>query len=97
MTTENMKKWSRTKSKDGQLPLTTAAALSLKWTTMERIFNGNKPAIYEIDEVTDLPISILAAVGPKCDIDSVYSLCKEHPTVLIPLPNAEAKSISSSD
>ena len=51
--------------------------MSMKWRDMESIYNVHKAAIYDIDEVTGLPVSLLAAAGPDSDLESVYRLCRE--------------------
>jgi len=40
------------------------------------------PVINEIDVVTGLPLFLLAATGPACDIESVYNLLKEFPSAV---------------
>jgi len=82
--TENMKLWTRTHNENSRSPLMIAAAMSLKWRNIKYIFNAYKPAIYEYDDkMTGLPVFMLAAVGPNSDIESVYRLCKEHPSALM--------------
>lgn len=78
-----MKIWSRNKDKEDRLPLVTSAALSLKWSDMEQIFTANKVAIYGTDEVTSLPLCLLAAVGQESDIESIYRLLREYPPALM--------------
>lgn len=39
----------------------------------------NMPAVDEIDVLTDLPLFMLAAVGPTSDIESIYNLLRENP------------------
>ena len=64
----------------------TAAATSLKWIDMERIYNANKIAIDEMDDaVTGLPVPLLAAVDPYSDLESVYCLLNENPHALMHL------------
>lgn len=70
-------------NEDNRSPLMIAATVSLKWRYMERIFNANKAAIYDIDDfVTGLPVSLLSAVGSNSDLESLYHLCKENPPAL---------------
>ena len=84
MTTQNMESWSKTKDENCRVPLMTSAAISLDWKYMEKIFNLNRTAIYDTDDaVTGLPVSLLAAVGPNSNLESVYRLCKEYPPVLM--------------
>ena len=78
----DIKAWGRTRGSDGRLPLCTAAARSLKWEHMQQMFDGNMPAIYEADEVTALPLFMLAAVGKKSDIESIFNLLKEYPMAI---------------
>jgi len=72
------------RDRDGRSPLMAAAATSLKWKDTKRIFDAYQPAIYETDAVTGLPVSLLAAVGPSSDLESVYRLCRENPPDLMP-------------
>jgi len=83
MTPQNMTIWSRNIDKEDRLPLVTSAALSLNWSDMDLIFAANKLAIYETDEVTGLPLCLLAAVGQESDIESVYRLLREYPPALM--------------
>lgn len=84
MTQQNMKIWSRTQNEDDHPPLMTVAAISLEWKNMKRIFYSNKAVIYETDDtVKGLPVSLLAAVGPDSDLESVCHLCKENPLPLM--------------
>lgn len=76
----NINTWARTRGKDGRLPLITAAAKALKWADINRVFVANMPAVQEVDEITGLPLFILAAIGPTSDIESVYHLLKENPS-----------------
>lgn len=79
-----MEVWARTCNEYGRSQLMTAAAISLRWEYMERIFDAYGAAIYEIDTVTGLSVAMLAAVGPNSDIESVYRMLKEYPHALIP-------------
>ena len=84
MTPPNLATWASTHDAYGRLPLMTAAALSMQWTDMERIFNSYKSAILEEDNtVTGLTVSALAAVGSKSDLESVYQLCMQNPAALM--------------
>ena len=83
------KKWARNKDKDGRLPLCIAAVKSLKWLQMKDLFAANKPAVYNIDTVTRLPVFMLTAVGPTSDIESVYNYLREHPPAILCLNNRE--------
>ena len=40
-------------------------------------------AIYERDVVTGLSVFMLAAVGMKSDLESVYRLCREYPVAIV--------------
>jgi len=73
------KTWAQTSGADGELPLFTAARNSLKWHYTKQIFTANMKVIYEIDAYSGLPMSLLAAVGPASDMESVYNLLKEFP------------------
>jgi len=76
------KKWARTTSGDGRLPLFTAAARSLKWSHTSQIFNANMPVVHEKDILTGLPPFMLAAAGTASDIESVYKLLREYPPAI---------------
>ena len=83
MTPNNMEEWVKTRAHDDRLPLCTAAAVSLKWKEIKRIFGTNMVAIYERDVVTRLSVFMLAAVGMNSDLDSVYRLCGVCPIAII--------------
>jgi len=74
--------WAKTRSLDGRLPLVTAAVRSLKWSIMRQIFAANMPIIHEIDEMTGLPPFMLAAIGKDSDLESIYNLMKECPSIM---------------
>ena len=67
---------------DGRFPIFTAAARCLNWAYMKQIFTSNMPVVNEIDVLTGLPLFMLAATGPTCDIESVYNLLKECPSAV---------------
>merc|ERR1740136_438871 len=91
----NMKIWGRKRNEtSGRLPLFTAAARSLTWVDIRQILAVNMPVIYEVDGLTGLPIFMLAAVGPKSNIESVYHLLKEYPSALGPLNNKHQNTSS---
>jgi len=73
------KRWAGTRGVDGRFPLFTVAAKGLQWSKIKQIFTSNMPAVNEIDVVTGLPLFLLAATGPTCDIESVYNFLKEYP------------------
>ena len=83
MTPNNMEEWVKTKGQDGRLPLSIAAALSMKWEDTKRIFDAHKIAIYEKDVVTGLSPFMLAAVGMNSNLESVYRLCREYPVAIM--------------
>ena len=70
------------RNNDDRSALMTAAAMSINWKDMKSIFNSNKVAIYDVDHPTGLPVSLLAAVGPKSDLESVFCLIQELPQAL---------------
>jgi len=77
----NMRAWGRKKDKNSyRLPLCAAAAKSLAWVDVKKIFAVNMPAIHDVDDLTGLPVFMLAGIGPTSDIESVYNLLKEYPT-----------------
>lgn len=84
ITPQNMAIWTKTRNEYGRSQLMTAAAISLKWGCMKRIFDSNSSAIYEVDAMTGLSVAMLAAVGPNSDIESVYRISKAYPPALIP-------------
>jgi len=65
-----------------QLPLFIAAAKSLKWIDVKKVFAAHMPVIQEIDTVSGLPAFMLAASGSTSDIESVYNLLKEYPPAI---------------
>jgi len=67
----------------GRLPLCTAAARCLTWVDMQQIFSVNMSAIHEVDGMTGLPVFVLAAAGPRSDIESVYNLLREYPPAIL--------------
>jgi len=79
----NLQIWARTRDDDWRLPLSTAADRSLQWQSCRQIFLMHKPAVYEVDVLTGLPAFMLAAVGPKSDIESIYNLLREYPCMLM--------------
>ena len=54
----------------------------MKWIDTKKIFYANMPAIYETDAWTGLSPFMLAAVGAKSDLESVYRLCREYPVAI---------------
>merc|ERR1711935_648017 len=78
----NWKRWARTRDVDDRLPLFTAAARCLKWSHVKQVFMSNMPVVNEIDLLTGLPLFMLAAIGPTSDIESIYNLLKECPSVI---------------
>merc|ERR1740124_1163569 len=84
----NMKIWGRTRNEtSGRLPLFTAAARYLTWADVRQILAVNMPVVHDVDGLTGLPVFMLAAVGPKSNIESVYHLLKEYPSALAPMNN----------
>jgi len=75
----DLKTWAQTIGADSQLPLFTAARRSLKWYYTEQIFTANMPVVNEIDVLSGLPLSLLAAAGPASDLETVYNLMREAP------------------
>lgn len=63
------KAWVRLRGIDGRLPLFTAAAKSLPWSYLKQIFIANMPVVNDIDELTGLPLFMLAAIGENSDIE----------------------------
>lgn len=79
----NLRLWVTTRSKeDGRLPLCGAVAKSLDWESVRRIFEANMPAIGEVDGITGFPLFMLAAVGPRGKLASIYNLLREYPTAM---------------
>merc|ERR1711935_971027 len=76
------KRWARTRDVDDRLPLFTATARCLKWSHVKQIFISNMPVVNEVDVLTGLPLFMLAAIGPTSDIESVYNLLKEYPSII---------------
>lgn len=67
---------------NGRLPLFIGAERSLKWLDMRQIFVLNMPAIERSDVVTGLEVFMLAASGTFSDLESVYRLLREFPSVV---------------
>jgi len=88
------KRWARTRDVDGRFPIFTAAARGLKWSYMKQIFNSNMPVVNEIDALTGFPLFMLAATGPTSDMESVYNLLKECPSVINIMNNRHGKHSS---
>jgi len=77
------KNWGRKRDEtSGRLPLFTAAARSLTWVDTRQIFAANMPAINDVDGLTGLPVFMLAAVGPRSNIESIYNLLIEYPSAI---------------
>jgi len=78
----NWKTWAKTRGLDGRLPLVTAVIRSLKWSFTRQIFAANMTMIHELDEMTGLPPFMLAAIGKDSDLESIYNLMKECPSIM---------------
>jgi len=90
----DMKTWGRTKvGNSHRIPLCIAAARDLKWVNMKQILAVNIPAVYEVDELTGLPVFMLAAVGPTSILESVYRLLKEYPPAVHLMNNRQQNSL----
>jgi len=52
---------------------------------MKLIFGAHMPAVvHEVDDrLTGLSLFMLAAVGPRSDLESIYQLLKEFPVLSI--------------
>lgn len=72
----------RRRNARGRLPLCLAAEQSLPWSVMKRIFVAYMPAIEEDDSSTGLRPFMLAAVGARSDLESIYSLLRQFPQAL---------------
>ncbi len=71
---------SATRDGFGRLPLHSACEHSLPWKSgLGRIVSENMPALELVDPITRLPPFAHCAVGPKCDLDSIYELLRLHP------------------
>jgi len=81
----NWKFYSKLKNESGQLPLFTASERSLKWSDgLCKILEANGGAIEDVDETTGLEAFMLAAVGIKSNMETVYRLLLDHPAALNP-------------
>jgi len=47
------------------------------------IYTTTMSAIHEVDGMTGLPVFLLAAAGPKSDIESIYNLLREYPPAIL--------------
>merc|ERR1712008_327516 len=81
----------RTRDVDDRFPLFTAAARCLKWSHVKQIFISNMPVVNEIDVLSELPLFMLAAIGPTSDIESVYNLLHECPSGINIMNNTHDK------
>lgn len=71
------------KDSRGRLPLAFAAESGLKWSEgLHDLYNSNKPAIEKTDVVTGLQPFMLAAIGLKSDLETVFMLLQEHPAAI---------------
>mmetsp|Transcript_23598 Transcript_23598/g.55912 ORF Transcript_23598/g.55912 Transcript_23598/m.55912 type:complete len:529 (-) Transcript_23598:1562-3148(-) len=69
-----------TRDRSGRLPLHLACDLSLRWKMgLERIVNANMSALELFDPRSGLPPFALCAIGPKSELDSIYTLLRLHP------------------
>lgn len=73
----------RIEDRVGRFPLFTAAERSARWFTMRKIFAANMPVIEATDPVTGLEPFMLAAVGKKSDLESIYGLLREYPAAVV--------------
>merc|ERR1740124_1127249 len=92
----DMKAWGREKNAySGRLPLCTAVERCLTWVDIRQIFSVNMPAIYEVDLMTGLPVFMLAAAGPRSDIECVYNLLREYPQAIVGMMNESHPNTST--
>lgn len=64
----------------GRLPIHVALASGMKWSIpLVSIINANMQHLSEMDPVTKLCPSALAALEPACDLDTIYHLLRMHP------------------
>jgi len=76
--------YARIKDEYGRLPLMTAAERSLKWSGwLRKIFKAHMPAIEDTDKVTGFEPFMLAAIGPKSDLEAIYQLLRLNPGSMI--------------
>ena len=69
-------------TRDGsdRLPLHLACDRSLRWKMgLESIVSANMSALESYDPSSSLPPFALCAIGPKSELDSVYTLLRLHP------------------
>jgi len=77
------KAFARTEDGAGRLPLFTAAERCAGWSNLRKIFAANMPVIEVTDPVTGLEPFMLAAVGKKSDLESIYGLLREFPAAIM--------------
>jgi len=77
--------YSKIKNEDGRLPLFIASEQSIKWSdSVCEILEGNGGAIEDADVNTGLEAFMLAGVGRKSDMETVFKLLQDHPAAINP-------------
>ena len=77
----NIKRWTQPRgvnNVDGRLLLYTAAAQSLKQKITKQLFEAHKPAIFEMDKLTEISFFMLAAIGSKSDMETMFNLLQKN-------------------
>jgi len=81
----NWRIYSQTKQKQGRFPLFTALEHNLTWSDgLNKIIKGYGAAVEDVDIVTGLEAFMLAAVGTKSNMETVFLLLQDHPAAIIP-------------
>jgi len=81
----NWKVYSQKKSKEGRLPLFIASEQSVKWSDgLCYILDSYGAAIKDADEVTGLEAFMLAGIGEKSDMETIYKLLQDYPAAMNP-------------
>ena len=52
------------------------------WVEMKQFLAANMTVLHKVDSLTGLPLFMLAAVGKSSDLESVYNLLVEYPSVM---------------
>jgi len=81
----NWRIYSKNRNEQGRLPLYTALENNFKWSDgLDKIWESNRTAVEEVDVTTGLEAFMLAAVGSKSNIGTIFHLLQDHPAAINP-------------
>jgi len=82
----NWRVYSKVKNNQGRLPLFIALEQNVTWFDggLCKVLKGNGAAIEYTDKLTGLEAFMLAAVGTKSHIETIYKLLQDHPAAINP-------------